>query len=167
MSKKVRDTILLIAVIVVAAIICVTSVVKEKKQEVEMIVGIHIKGEVNSPGYYELDYGSRVKDAIDCAGGKTEKADIDSINLAEKLVDGQEIIISKKNEGILEESGKINLNKADMYTLCQLDGIGEATANDIIEYRTKNGGFKTIDDLKKIKGIGQAKFDQIKDSIIV
>ena len=134
----------------------------------EKIVGIHIKGEVNAPGYYELEYGSRIKDAILTACGETEDADLSNINLAMQLQDGEEIIISKVIDKKEEnDSDLIDINTADMYQLCKLDGIGEAISADIIEYRTKNGKFKTIDELKKIKGIGKAKLDAIKDKITV
>ena len=137
------------------------------KTDEKKIVGIDIKGEVVAPGYYELEYESRVKDAIKVAGGETENADLSGINLAMKLADGEEIIIPAKTKGEKSHSEKININTADMYTLCKLDGIGEATASDIIEYRNEKGGFKNITDLKKIKGIGVKKFNKIKDKITV
>ncbi len=136
-----------------------------KKEEIK-IVGIDIKGEVVAPGYYELEYGSRIKDAIMSAGGETEKADISSVNLATKLVDGEEIIIPSA-ESDARKSSLININTADMYKLCKLDGIGESIAGKIIDYRAQNGKFKKIDDLKKVDGIGKQKFDKIKDKITV
>lgn len=173
MKDKIKETVIL--AIILALVFVMAWIVKsgEKKHEAEMIVGVHVKGEVNIPGYYELKYGSRVKDAIDYAGGKTAKADTDSVNLAMELFDGQELIIKAKNEAEPKKSepesagGKVNLNEADMIALCQLEGIGEEIAGAIIEYRAKKGSFKSIEELKKVKGIGQSKFNAIKDKITV
>ena len=98
MKDKIKETV--IFAIIIALVFVIAWIVKfgEKKHEAEMIVGVHVKGEVNIPGYYELKYGSRVKDAIDFAGGKTAKADTDSVNLAMELFDGQELIIKAKDE---------------------------------------------------------------------
>ncbi len=131
------------------------------------IVGIDIKGEVNAPGYYELEFGSRIKDAIIVAGGEKKNADLSSVNLAMQLVDGEEIVIPTKNENNDSNTSLININTADMYKLCKLDGIGESTATKIINYRAENGEFKSIEDLKKVKGIGTRKFNEIKDKITV
>lgn len=172
MKDKIKETVIL--AIILALVFVIAWIVKfsEKKNEAEMIVGVHVKGEVNIPGYYELRYGSRVKDAIDYAGGKTAKADTDSVNLAMELFDGQELIIKAKDEETKKSepesaSGKVNLNEADMIALCQLEGIGEETAGAIIEYRAEKGSFKSIEELKKVKGIGQSKFNAIKDKITV
>ncbi len=134
----------------------------------ERIVGIHIKGEIKKAGYYELPYGSRVKDAVEKAGGTLENADIDSINLAEKLSDGQELIIPKimtKEEK--EQSGKININTASKAVLTTLYGIGNQTAEKIIEYREEKGRFRKIEELKNIDGISASKFQNIKNNICV
>lgn len=135
------------------------------KRNEEKIVGITIKGEVFAQGYYELEYGSRVKDAILAAGGETQNADLSKINLAMSIVDGEEIIIPRTEE--IADNGLININTADMYKLCKLDGIGEALASDIIKYRAENGKFENIDALRKVKGIGKEKFNKIKDKITV
>ena len=140
----------------------------ENTQEKEKIVGVHVKGEVSAPGYYELPYGSRVKDAVKYAGCETKKADLASLNLAMKLRDGEELIIPKKGEiGESDEGGKININTADTYNLCKLEGIGEKLAGRIIEYRVTKGNFKTIEALKKVSGIGEENFNKIKDKITV
>ena len=152
------------AIIVVMILIFPKGIVKREERK---IVGIDIKGEVNAPGYYELEYGSRVKDAIIAAGGETQKADLSTINLAMTLIDGEEISIPKRGEGAGTYSKLIDINTADMYKLCKLDGIGEALATDIIDYRAKNGKFKSIEELKKVKGIGEKKFNKIKDKISV
>lgn len=133
-----------------------------------MKVGVHVKGEVNKSGYYELEFGSRVKDAIERAGGATDKADIDSVNLAERLIDGQEVYIpaaAHKSEDNAET--KVNINTANAYSLCSLNGIGEELAQDIIEYRTKKGGFKSISELRNISGIGNKKYEEIKNFVTV
>ncbi len=152
------------AIIVVMILIFPKGIVKREERK---IVGIDIKGEVNAPGYYELEYGSRVKDAIIAAGGETQKADLSTINLAMTLIDGEEISIPGRGEGTGTYSKLIDINTADMYKLCKLDGIGEALATDIIDYRAKNGKFKSIEELKKVKGIGEKKFNKIKDKISV
>ncbi len=147
--------------------ISVNSFVSVKKaEETQLKVGFHIKGAVNAPGYYELDYGSRVKDAIRYAGGEKENADITSLNLAQKIYDGQEIIIAlKENPQEEKEPEKININKADVYSLCKLEGIGEVTAAKIVSYRAEHGQFKTLEEIQKISGIGKAEFNNIKDKI--
>lgn len=156
---------ILLAVLVVIAIFMKHDT---RESEVEKIVGIHIKGEVSAPGYYELQYGSRIKDAVLAAGGETKKSDLSQINLAMNLSDGDEIIIPKKsNLDTSNNSDLININTADMYKLCKLEGIGESIAANIIDYRIKNGDFKAISELKKVKGIGSSKFNTIKDKITV
>ena len=136
--------------------------------EKSKIVCVHVKGEVVAPGYYELEYGSRVKDALIFAGGETSTADLSSINIARSLVDGEEIVVPKYFvPGSENKSLLININTADMYQLCKLDGIGEALATDIINYRNENGSFKKIEDIKKVKGIGDSKFEKIKNDICV
>ncbi len=137
------------------------------KVDDNQIVGINIKGEVNAPGYYELEYGSRVKDAILAAGGEKNSADLTMINLAMQLIDGEEIEIPSKLQTEEKVTVVVNINTADMYKLCKLDGIGESIAYDIVQYRAENGPFKTIDDLKNVKGIGKQKFDKIKNQITV
>lgn len=149
------------ALLVVAMLVFPKNFDSDKRK----IVGIDIKGEVFAQGYYELEYGSRVKDAILAAGGETPDADLSTINLAMSLVDGEEIIIPRAEEKTGKSS--ININTADMYRLCKLDGIGESIASNIIKYRSENGKFKTIDELKKVKGIGKEKFNKIKDKITV
>ncbi len=135
------------------------------KKDERKIVGVDIKGEVFAQGYYELEYGSRVKDAILAAGGETPNADLSTINLAMALIDGEEIVIPRAEEKI--SKGVININTADMYKLCKLDGIGESLASNIIKYRSENGRFKTVAELKKVKGIGTEKFNKIKNKITV
>lgn len=160
-----QDILFYVFALIAAAILVFAN--SNSKVEDRKIVGISIKGEVNAPGYYELEYGSRIKDAIKVAGGEKNSADITTINLSALLADGEEIEIPVKTGVDNDSTEIININTADMYKLCKLDGIGESIANDIVQYRAENGAFKNIDELKKIKGIGKQKFDKIKDKITV
>lgn len=144
--------------------------------QVNSKVKIDIAGEVIKPGVYELNTDSRVIDALVVAGGLNVRADRDwvnkNLNQAEKLVDGQKIYIPKVGEEIKVSSqilGKtdsiIRLNTATIEELDKLTGIGPAIAGRIIDYRTKNGGFKDINELKLVSGIGDKLFEKIKDEI--
>ncbi len=159
----------------------------ENEEENEIVV--HIAGEVKKPGIVRIKEGARIADVIEQAEGLTEFANISNINLAYIVEDGQKIIIPKQGEiqdneeyissdsgeGIIQENEqnenskdeKININKASVEELQQLDGIGQATASKIIQYREENGEFKQIEDLKNVSGIGDAKFSAIKDKIKV
>ncbi len=126
-------------------------------------IEIYISGEVKYPGNYILDEGARVADAIEAAGGFTADADQSAINLAHTLRDGEHINIYKFGES----SQRININTAEVWLLDALPGIGEATAQAIIEYRTENGRFSEIEELKNIKGIGDSAFEKLQDKITV
>jgi len=145
---------------------------------------IHIDGEVMNPGIISLPTEARISDAIDAAGGTTELADISKINLAYKLSDGQklkipsiydveEVIYIQNNAGnevVLSENTKnaiININSASQSELENLPGIGPSTASKIIDYRSKNGNFKKIEDIMNVSGIGESKFNSIKDYICI
>ena len=141
-------------------------------------IGVYISGEVKNTGVYYLKKGSRITDLINICGGLTEEADVSKINPAQKLNDSDKIIIPKKEENLNTESiedtnesdinaqEKININTATKDELTSLNGIGEATANKIINYRNKNK-FKEIEDIMNVPGIGEAKFSNIKDYICV
>lgn len=177
MNEKIRlRDIIFFAIVIIIAGLCIfaeqTGRFSEKKnaESAKAIVGVHVKGEVKNPNYYELDYGSRIKDAIKKAGGATENADVNKINLAEKLRDGQEVIIPSKAPGsgaasAAPSDGKVNINTATELELQTVSGIGESTARSIIAYRDAHGGFKKLTDLKKIEGIGAKKFEKMKDYI--
>lgn len=152
---------------------------------------IDIKGSVKTPGVYELNTNSRVTDAIKASGGLNKDANTRYINLSKRLEDGDVIIIysnkeieeSQKQENIIEvpcdcsnikneikeetnpSNNKININTASLEELQTLNGIGESKAISIIEYRTSNGKFKSIEEIKNIKGISEKVFSQIKENI--
>ena len=138
---------------------------------------VEIKGEVNKPDVYEIDEGSIIRDLIDRAGGLTSDANINNINRAEKLKNNQLIIIQNKNDISTDENknistgvssdGFININNADLSELQKINGIGEVKAQSIIDYREKNGGFKSIEDIKNVDGIGSKTFEKIKDKICI
>lgn len=153
-------------------------------QETRKII-LHITGEIKKPGIIEIDEGSRLIDAIEAAGGVTENADINKINLAYTVQDGQKINIPDVNsvdtseyitqnigeniiiEDIKTNANLVNINTANQTELETLSGIGPSTALKIINYREQTGKFKTIEDIKNVPGIGEAKFDTIKGEICV
>lgn len=157
-------------------------------QSEELIIYIDIKGAVNRPGLYQLSEGSRMVDAIEAAGGLTTEADDRTINLAEKLLDQQKIIVYTKSEiaqqlmqedrdNLLERdvypsnpsdaTQKININIATIDELQALPNIGPKKAQAIIEYRQTNGSFQTIDQIKEIKGIGEKTYEELAHLISV
>ena len=132
-------------------------------KDVNMIT-IHISGEVNNPGIVNIESDKRLSDAVDKLGGVTENADLNNINLAMKIEDAKHYIIPKigeeiknnesiNNENNNSDSNKVNINNATIEDLDKLPGIGEATANKIINYREENGDFKSIEELKNVNGI--------------
>lgn len=157
-----------------------TEEIVEEPEEKEKIK-VHIAGSVVSEGIVELEEGARVADAIDQAGGTTADANMNQVNLAYKVQDGQKIYIPNINEEEYEitedmegiqniyetNSDIININTATQTELELLPGIGPSTASKIIKYREENGEFKVIDDIKNVSGIGDAKFESIKDQITV
>lgn len=149
-------------------------------EEENKIIMVHISGEVFYPGLIELESGSRVKDAVDLAGGLKKDADIDRINLAKKVVDEEKIYVPQKGEeisgDIIIESGsttsqsiansKVNINDCSKEQLMSLPGVGEVTATKIIDYRNTNN-FKTIEDIMNVSGIGSKKFEALRELIVV
>lgn len=153
---------------------------KETSKEPLRICYVHICGEVAAPGVYELEEGSRIFQAVAVAGGFTENAAADSLNMAEPVKDGMKIQVPNQeeaqkflNEGadfsgsFQEGRRKVNLNTAKKDELMTLRGVGEAKADDIIRYRESHGGFQKIEDIMKISGIKEAAFQKIKDDITV
>lgn len=163
-----------------------------EKEVIEELYIVDIKGMVKNPGTYELSKEKRVVDVINMAGGLIEKADVSSINLSQKIFDEMMIIIPSKSDSenvvnnsmvnnsasnnistrpnsstINSQNNKISINTADLSLLMTIKGIGEVKAKAIIEYRNKNGLFKAIEDITKVKGIGNSTFEKIKDYIKV
>lgn len=141
---------------------------------------VDIGGEVMKPGVYEVSDGTRLFEVIDKAGGLTEDADIDGINRAETVQDGQKIMIGRHGENPDENrdsysannvtdsgEGKVNINTADAAALQTIPGIGPSKADRIIEYRESESKFNEIDDIKNISGIGNKTFESIKVYITV
>lgn len=142
---------------------------------------VHVAGEVNKPGVYTLSPQSRVEDAVLLAGGFTQNADKDAINLALPIEDGIQIWIPSKQPTQDDDYGGerfndtvnlynrdlLNINLASQQELEALPGIGPVTAEAIIAFRQDSGSFSTIEEIQKVEGIGPVKFEEIKDLITV
>ncbi len=136
---------------------------------------VHVCGAVCRPGVYELSPGDRIFDAVEAAGGFSQEAAGDALNLAQPVEDGIQIRIPTQSEAaellqaasISSDSGKININTAGEKELTSLSGIGESRARDILTYRNEHGPFRSIEDIKQVPGIKNAVFEKIKDDITV
>ena len=144
---------------------------------------VEIKGEVKKPDVYTLNENAIVKELIEVAGGLTENAELSNINRAKKLQNHELVYIANKNDVNKEgkntnsqiatsqnqgqgvSNKKVNINSAVLEYLKTLNGIGDSKAKSIIEYREQNGGFKSIEDIKNVTGIGEKMFERIKDQI--
>lgn len=134
-------------------------------------ITVYINGEVKKPGVYRLNENSRVEDLIKSSGGYTNNADSFKLNLAKKLKDEDYIYVDKKgqnkvtsgNNSSLSAEGKIDLNSASKEELKTIPGIGDVTAQKILDYREKNGNFKKFEDLKSIGRIGEKTIEKIKE----
>ncbi|MGX4600884.1 helix-hairpin-helix domain-containing protein [Faecalimicrobium sp. JNUCC 81] len=156
-------------------------VAKSNKDVNNKVATIYISGEVNSPGVVTIDSDKRLSDAIDKLGGLTKEADFNRINLAMKIEDEKHYIIPKIGEELEfnneesntmksfenKDSNKININTATVQELDSLPGVGEATANKILNYRQENGTFKSIEEIKNVNGIGEKKYEDLKDAICI
>lgn len=157
---------------------------EEEKTNPKMeTIMVDIKGAVVKEGVYQLQRNSRVTDAIQIAGGLRDDADPNAINLAQKLSDEAILYVARKgeNKSIIDSHGqqsssteqggqrdqKVNINKATIEDLRKIPGIGEKRAQEILDARDSKGGFKSIDDLLTISGIGQKTLEKIKNDIII
>ncbi|MEK0401538.1 helix-hairpin-helix domain-containing protein [Streptococcus suis] len=143
---------------------------------------VDVKGAVEKPGLYTLEAGARVNDAVEAAGGLTSQADPKSINLAQKLSDEAVVYVASKDEKISvvasttarsamsseeKKTSLVNLNTATEADLQTISGIGAKRATDIIAYREANGGFKSVDDLNNVSGIGDKTMESIRPYVTV
>lgn len=151
-----------------------TSFEAQEKEEV-VLISVHIIGCVNEKRVVRIPLGSTVEEAIFAAGGFTEDADKEALNLAFRLSDGMQVRVPSINdqdkswliEGTMESSVKVNINTGNLKQLMTLPGVGESTAKKIIAYREENGYFKRIEDIMLVAGIKEAKFESLKDFICV
>jgi len=145
---------------------------------------VHVAGAVANSGVYELASSARVIDAVTAAGGPLADADLDGLNLAASLVDGQRVYVPHLGEvdpaavpsGVVPaagdngdglERGPVNLNTATTDDLEELPGVGPATAAAIVDDRTRNGPYASVDDLERVPGIGPAKVAALRDQVTV
>lgn len=153
-------------------------IVEDESAEEDII--IDIKGEINSPGVYEMQLGDRMIDIVDRAGGLTDEASETAINLAEKLQDEMAIVIPKEGDelsetdelnsnasnGLSSELDKLNLNHATQAELETLNGIGPSKAEAIISHREENGLFQSVEDVLEVSGIGEKTLESFKEDIV-
>lgn len=142
-------------------------------------VTVYVSGAVIHPDVYTLPEGSRVKEAVEAAGGFAAQADRDRINLAQRLHDEEQVYVPQIGEedpplapptttgSTRASGGKVNINTATAAELESLSGIGPTYAQRIIEYREQNGPFQQIEDIQQVRGIGEATFEKLKDQITV
>jgi competence protein ComEA len=140
---------------------------------------VHIAGAVRHPGVYRLHDGDRVKDAVERAGGARAGADVNAINLAAKVADGQQVVVPRRGaaapavgdpgagEGAVGAATQppVSLNSATAAQLDTLDGVGPATAQKILDYRREHGGFRSIDDLGEVPGIGPKRMAALRGKV--
>jgi competence protein ComEA len=139
-------------------------------------VVVDVTGAVRKPGVYRMPAGSRVNDAVKRAGGETDKAALDSINLAARLADGQQVLVPEEAPGgggdavaptgVAEaEDAPISLSTATAAELDTIDGIGPVTAEDIVNFREEHGGLSSVDQLDQISGIGPATMEALRERL--
>jgi len=137
---------------------------------------VHVAGAVRSPGVYRLRDGERVQDAVRRAGGPRAGADLNALNLAAKVADGQQVVVPRRGaagaapvatagEPGAPPQAPVSLNTATAEQLDTLDGVGPATASKILEYRRQHGGFRSIDDLGEIPGIGPKRLAALRGKV--
>lgn len=153
-----------------------TSAREAQAEQSEIVV--YVAGAVNHPGIVRLAEGARAKDAVDACGGFLPTADTNGVNLAQKLKDGMQVTVPERMTAAAADGaqtrtakplpeGMVNINTADIKELDKLPGVGPATAKRIIEYRTENGDFQSPEEIKRVKGIGDAKYEKMKDKIVL
>jgi competence protein ComEA len=129
---------------------------------------VHVAGAVRRPGVYTMPAGSRVDDAVSRAGGAAPRAELEAINLAARLADGQQVVVPEAVPGGgaatagAAEEGPISLGTATVEQLEEIEGIGPVTAGDIVEFRDEHGGLSSIDQLDQVSGIGPATMDSLR-----
>lgn len=141
---------------------------------------VHVAGAVARPGLYQVPEGSRVAAAVDAAGGPSRRADLAGVNLAAPVQDGQQVVVPVRGPGAggAAASGstppgtaapapgaKLSLSTATVEQLDGLDGIGPTLAQRIVEYRDAQGGFRSIDELREVEGIGEKRFESLHDAV--
>jgi competence protein ComEA len=143
------------------------------------VVIVHVAGAVKRPGVFELPAGSRVRDAVASAGGPRRMAAIDLVNLAEPLVDGQQIVVPTRSPGAAGvvaptagpapsgEPAKVRLNTATLEQLDTLPGVGPVTAQKILDYRHEHGPFSSVEELDAIPGIGPARLAELRELLVL
>jgi competence protein ComEA len=140
---------------------------------------VHVAGAVRHPGVYRLHDGDRVKDALERAGGARSGADVNAINLAAKVADGQQVVVPRRGaaapavgdagtrKGAVAAATQppVSLNSATAAQLDTLDGVGPATAQKILDWRREHGGFRSIDDLGEVPGIGPKRMAALRGKV--
>jgi competence protein ComEA len=137
---------------------------------------VHVAGAVRSPGVYRLRDGQRIQDAVRRAGGPRAGADLNAINLAAKVADGQQVVVPRRGAAVAAAAGAaapdggpaappVSLNSATAEQLDTLDGVGPATAAKILDWRRQHGGFRSIDDLGEIPGIGPKRLAALRTKV--
>ena len=134
-----------------------------------VLLYVHVVGAVRRPGLYRLKEGARVADALARAGGVTPKAQVELVNLAAPIADGQQVVVPRRGAaGAAAGSasgGPVHLNTATLEQLDELPGVGPVTAQKILDYREQHGAFSSVDELDGIPGIGPARLAQIRDLV--
>ena len=142
----------------------------------EVVILVDVAGWVRRPGVYEFEEGARVIDAIDAAGGARSGALLESLNLAAPLADGIQILVPRRGETVAPPAsggsvagvaGLINVNTAAVSELEELPGVGEVIGQAIVDYRTENGPFTSVDQLLDVSGIGDATLENIRELVTV
>jgi competence protein ComEA len=132
-------------------------------------ITVHVSGQVVAPGLVVVADGSRLADAIAAAGGTTRDADLERVNLATPIQDGQQVVIPGIGEdaaGVATATdGMVHINSATVSDMEQLPGVGPVLAERIVAFREENGPFTTVEDLLDVSGIGEAKLDALRDAV--